>query len=112
MLLDHFIIGKENTLSFSQEVDSFQSENQSYQDKQEEMPLLKEDKSNYDMGKVNLRVGDKIKTSLSDETIVLDIDKDNAILFDGRQFVEVYGLQSNEEKFFWNHGNYSDHYGR
>ncbi|WP_159436169.1 JAB domain-containing protein [Anaerosalibacter sp. Marseille-P3206] len=109
-LLDHFIVGKEKTLSFSQEVDSFQSENQSYQDKQEEIPLLKEDKSNYDMGKVYLRVGDKIKTSLSDETIVLDIDKDNAVLFDGRQFVEVYGLQSNEEKFFWNHGNYSDHY--
>lgn len=109
-LLDHFIIGKEKTLSFSQEVDSFQSENQSYQDKQEEMPLLKEDKSTYDMGKVNLRVGDKIKTSLSEETIVLDIDKDNAVLFDGRQFVEVYGLQSNEEKFFWNHGNYSDYY--
>ncbi|RBP42813.1 JAB domain-containing protein [Garciella nitratireducens] len=109
-LLDHFIVGKEKTLSFSQEVDSFQSENQNYQDKQEEMSLFKEDKSNYYMGKINLRVGDKIKTSLSDETIVLDIDKDNAILFDGRQFVEVFGLQSNEEKFFWNHGNYSDHY--
>ena len=109
-LLDHFIVGKEKTLSFSQEVDSFQSENQNYQDKQEEMSLLKEDKSAYNMAEANLRVGDKIKTSLSDETIVLDIDKDNAVLFDGRQFVEVYGLQSNEEKFFWNHGNYSDHY--
>lgn len=109
-LLDHFIVGKEKTLSFSQEVDSFQSENQSYQDKQEEMSFLKEDKSAYNMAEANLRVGDKIKTSLSDETIVLDIDKDNAVLFDGRQFVEVYGLQSNEEKFFWNHGNYSDHY--
>ncbi|MBA4507537.1 JAB domain-containing protein [Clostridium sporogenes] len=109
-LLDHFIVGKEKTLSFSQEVDGFQSENQSYQNKQEEMPLLKEEKSTYNMGEANLRVGDKIKTSLSDETIVLDIDKDNAVLFDGRQFVEVYGLQSNEEKFFWNHGNYFDYY--
>lgn len=109
-LLDHFIVGKEKTLSFSQEVDSFQSENQNYQDKQEEMSLLKEDKSAYNMAEANLRVGDKIKTSLSDETIVLDIDKDNAVLFDGRQFVEVYGLQSNEEKFFWNHGNYSNQY--
>lgn len=109
-LLDHFIVGKEKTLSFSQEVDSFQSENQSYQDKQEEMSLLKEEKSAYNMAEANLRVGDKIKTSLSDETIVLDIDKYNAVLFDGRQFVEVYGLQSNEEKFFWNHGNYSDYY--
>lgn len=109
-LLDHFIVGKEKTLSFSQEVDSFQSENQNYQDEQEEMSLLKEDKSIYDMREATLKVGDKIKTSLSDETIVLDIDEDNAVLFDGRQFVEVYGLQSNEEKFFWNHGNYSDQY--
>lgn len=109
-LLDHFIVGKEKTLSFSQEVDSFQSENQNYQDKQEEMSLLKEDKSAYNKAEANLRVGDKIKTSLSDETIVLDIDKDNAVLFDGRQFVEVYGLQSNDEKFFWNHGNYSNSY--
>ena len=40
----------------------------------------------------------------------MDIDKDNAILFDGRQFVEAYGLQSDNGKFFWNHGNYSDSY--
>lgn len=62
------------------------------------------------MAEANLKVGDKIKTSLSDETIVLDIDKDNAVLFDGRQFIEAYGLQNNNEKFFWNHGNYSDSY--
>ncbi|MGX6979334.1 JAB domain-containing protein [Vagococcus elongatus] len=108
--LDHFIVGKEKTLSFSQEIDSFQSENQNYQEKQEQTGFLKEDKSIYNMAKDKPRVGDKIKTSLSDETIVLDIDKDNAILFDGRQFVEVYGLQSNDEKFFWNHGNYSNSY--
>lgn len=55
-------------------------------------------------------MGDKIKTALSDETIVLDVDKDNAILFDGRQFVEVSGLQCDNDKFFWNQGNYSDSY--
>jgi proteasome lid subunit RPN8/RPN11 len=109
-LLDHFIIGKEKTLSFSQEVSGFQSENLSYQDKLGQMSIVKEDKNIYDMEKVTLEVGDKIKTALSDETIVLDIDKDNAILFDGRQFVEVYGLQSDNGKFFWNHGNYSDSY--
>ena len=109
-LLDHFIIGKEKTLSFSQEVSGFQSENLSYQDKLGQMSIVKEDKSIYDREKVTLEVGDKIKTALSDETIVLDIDKDNAILFDGRQFVEVYGLQSDNGKFFWNHGNYSDSY--
>lgn len=74
------------------------------------MPTVNEDEGNYDREKVTLEVGDKIKTALSDETIVLDIDKDNAILFDGRQFVEVYGLQSDNGKFFWNHGNYSDSY--
>lgn len=109
-LLDHFIIGKEKTLSFSQEVSGFQSENLSYQDKLGQMSIVKEDKSIYDREKVTLEVGDKIKTALSDETIVLDIDKDNAILFDGRQFVEVYGLQGDNGKFFWNHGNYSDGY--
>jgi len=109
-LLDHFIVGKEKTLSFSQEVSGFQSENLSYQDKLGQMSIVKEDKSIYDREKVTLEVGDKIKTALSDETIVLDIDKDNAILFDGRQFVEVYGLQSDNGKFFWNHGNYSDSY--
>lgn len=108
--LDHFIVGKEKTLSFSQEVSGFQSENLSYQDKLGQMSIVKEDKSIYDREKVTLEVGDKIKTALSDETIVLDIDKDNAILFDGRQFVEVYGLQSVNGKFFWNHGNYSDSY--
>lgn len=109
-LLDHFIVGKEKTLSFSQEVSGFQSENLSYQDKLWQMSIVKEDKSIYDREKVTLEVGDKIKTALSDETIVLDIDKDNAILLDGRQFVEVYGLQSDNGKFFWNHGNYSDSY--
>lgn len=108
--LDHFIVGKEKTLSFSQEVSGFQSENLSYQDKLGQMSIVKEDKSIYDREKVTLEVGDKIKTALSDETIVLDIDKDNAILFDGRQFVEVYGLQSNNGKFLWNQGNYSDSY--
>ena len=108
--LDHFIVGKEKTLSFSQEVSGFQSENLSYQDKLGQMSIVKEDKNIYDREKVTLEVGDKIKTALSDETIVLDIDKDNAILFDGRQFVEVYGLQSDNGKFFWNHGNYSDSY--
>ena len=109
-LLDHFIVGKEKTLSFSQEVSGFQSENLSYQDKLGQMSIVKEDKSIYDREKVTLEVGDKIKTALSDETIVLDIDKDNAILFDGRQFVEIYGVQGDNGKFFWNHGNYSDSY--
>ena len=109
-LLDHFIVGKEKTLSFSQEVSGFLSNNTSYQDKMERLSTVKEDKLIYDGEKAIVEVGDKIKTALSDETIVLDVDKDNAILFDGRQFVEVSGLQCDNDKFFWNQGNYSDSY--
>ena len=108
--LDHFIVGKEKTLSFSQEVSGFLSNNSNYQDKMERMSTVKEDKSIYDGEKAIVEVGDKIKTALSDETIVLDVDKDNAILFDGRQFVEVSGLQCDNDKFFWNQGNYSYEY--
>ncbi len=108
--LDHFIVGKEKTLSFSQEVSGFLSNNISYQDKMERMSTVKEDKSIYDGEKAIVEVGDKIKTALSDETIVLDVDKDNAVLFDGRQFVEVSGLQCDNDKFFWNQGNYSYEY--
>lgn len=109
-LLDHFIVGREKTLSFSQEVSGFLSNNISYQDKMERMSTVKEDKSIYDGEKAIVEVGDKIKTALSDETIVLDVDKDNAVLFDGRQFVEVSGLQCDNDKFFWNQGNYSYEY--
>lgn len=108
-LLDHFIVGREKTLSFSQEVSGFLSNNTNYQ-AIERMPTVREDKSIYDGEKAIVEVGDKIKTALSDETIVLDVEKDNAILFDGRQFVEVSGLQCDNDKFFWNQGNYSDNY--
>lgn len=43
-LLDHFIVGKEKTLSFSQEVSGFISNNTSYQDKMERLSTVKEDK--------------------------------------------------------------------
>lgn len=108
--LDHFIVGKEKTLSFSQEVSGFLSNNTNYQAKIERISTVKENKSIYDGEKAIVEVGDKIKTALSDETIVLDVDKDNAILFDGRQFVEVSGLQCDNDKFFWNQGNYSYEY--
>lgn len=109
-LLDHFIVGKEKTLSFSQEVSGFLSNNSNYQDKMERMSTVREDKAIYDGERTIVEVGDKIKTALSDETIVLDVDKYNAILFDGKQFVEVSGLQYDNDKFFWNQGNYSDSY--
>ena len=109
-LLDHFIIGKEKTLSFSQDVESFQSKNYRYQDKAINMKKVSEKASNY--GKDNkievIKIGDVVKTSLSDSTTVLDVRGDNALLFDGRQFIEAYGVQSNDDKVFWGQGHYYD----
>lgn len=99
-LLDHFVIGKEKTLSFSQEVSDFQSENLIYQDKLEQMPIIKEDKSIYNREKFILKVQDRIKTGPSDETIVFDIDKDNIVLFDGREFVGIHGIESDVVDFY------------
>ena len=46
-LLDHFIVGKEKTLSFSKDVGGFKSHNSNYQDKIEGASLVKEANDNY-----------------------------------------------------------------
>lgn len=45
--LDHFIVGKEKTLSFSQDVSGFKSHNSNYQDKIEGVSIVKEPNDNY-----------------------------------------------------------------
>lgn len=109
-LLDHFIIGKEKTLSFSQDVESFQSENYRYQDKASNMKNVSENTSYYgENNKIEaIKIGDVVKTSLSDSTMVLDVRGNNALLFNGRQFIEAYGVQSNNDKVFWGQGHYYD----
>lgn len=47
---------------------------------------------------MNLQKGDTIRTSLSDNTIVLDIEDNRATLFTGNQFVVVGGIDFNERK--------------
>lgn len=107
-LLDHFIVGKEKTLSFSKDIDYFQSENLRYQNKIGNLRNVGEEKGTYNDKNQLLKVGDKIKTAISNETLVLDIKGDNALLFTGRQFVEAHGIQHNQDKYFWNQGHYYD----
>jgi DNA repair protein RadC len=107
-LLDHFIVGKEKTLSFSEELDYFQSGNLRYQNEVGNIRNVGEEKEYYKDKIEGLKVGDRIKTAISNETLVLDVKGENALLFNGRQFVEAYGIQNNQENYFWNQGYYHD----
>lgn len=55
-----------------------------------------------------LNKGDVVKTSLSDSTLVLKIEGNDALLFTGRQFVVAHGVQKDNDKVFWNQGDYYD----
>ncbi|MDO4720933.1 MAG: single-stranded DNA-binding protein [Peptostreptococcaceae bacterium] len=59
---------------------------------------------------MRLEKGDKIKTALSDDTTVLDVKENQAVLFTGKQFVIVSGIKMNEKdgKFEWDNGRYAD----
>mgnify|MGYP000878052324 FL=1 len=59
---------------------------------------------------MKLEKGDNIKTSLSDNTVVLDVEDKRATLFTGTQFVVAGGIDYNEEKgiFEWQGGRYAD----
>ena len=56
-----------------------------------------------------IRKGDIIKTSLSDNTVILDVVDKKAILFSGNQFVIASGISFNEksDKFEWDNGIYT-----
>lgn len=51
---------------------------------------------------MNLEKGDTIRTSLSDNTIVLYIEGNRATLFTGGQFVVAGGIDFNEKKAYLN----------
>ncbi|SCG83675.1 hypothetical protein DW1_2109 [Proteiniborus sp. DW1] len=55
-----------------------------------------------------LKKGDVVKTSLSGSTVVLKVEKDDALLFDGRQFIVAQGVKKENDRVFWNQGNYYD----
>lgn len=59
---------------------------------------------------MKLEKGDTIKTALSENTTVLDVKDNQAILFSGTQFVLATGIKENKEsgKFEWDNGRYAN----
>ena len=59
---------------------------------------------------MKLEKGDIVKTALSENTTVLDVKDNQAILFSGTQFVLATGVKENKEsgKFEWDNGRYAD----
>lgn len=59
---------------------------------------------------MRLEKGDTIKTALSENTTVLDVKDNQAILFSGTQFVLATGIKENKEsgKFEWDNGRYAN----
>ena len=59
---------------------------------------------------MRLEKGDAIKTALSENTTVLDVKDNQAILFSGTQFVLATGIKENKKsgKFEWDNGRYAD----
>lgn len=59
---------------------------------------------------MKLEKGDTIKTALSENTTVLDVKDNQAVLFSGTQFVLVTGIKENKEsgKFEWDNGRYAN----
>ena len=55
---------------------------------------------------MRLEKGDTIKTALSENTTVLDVKDNQAVLFSGTQFVLATGIKENKEsgKFEWDNG--------
>ena len=73
---------------------------------------LEETKLEKELEEKNMRLekGDIIKTSLSDNTVVLDVEDKKAVLFSENQFVIVSGIDFNDKsgKFEWDNGRYSN----
>ena len=55
---------------------------------------------------MKLEKGDIVKTALSENTTVLDVKDNQAVLFSGTQFVLATGIKENKEsgKFEWDNG--------
>ena len=73
---------------------------------------LEETKLEKELEEKNMRLekGDIIKTSLSDNKVVLDVEDKKAVLFSENQFVIVSGIDFNDKsgKFEWDNGRYSN----
>lgn len=53
-----------------------------------------------------LSKGDYIKTGASDNTLVLKVKGEDAILFTGNQFIVAHGIQKDGDKVHWTWGDY------
>ena len=73
---------------------------------------LEETKLEKELEEKNMRLekGDIIKTALSENTTVLDVKDNQAVLFSGTQFVLATGIKENKEsgKFEWDNGRYAN----
>ena len=59
---------------------------------------------------MKLEKGDIVKTALSENTTVLEVKDNQAVLFSGTQFVLATGIKENKEsgKFEWDNGRYAN----
>ncbi|HFZ7147577.1 conjugal transfer protein [Streptococcus agalactiae] len=73
---------------------------------------LEEIKLEKELEEKNMRLekGDIVKTALSENTTVLDVKDNQAVLFSGTQFVLATGIKENKEsgKFEWDNGRYAN----
>ncbi|WP_026395116.1 hypothetical protein [Acetobacterium malicum] len=53
-----------------------------------------------------VKKGDVIRTDGADQTVVLDVQGSDALLFTGTQFIKAQGIQMFEGKLIWDFGNY------
>lgn len=60
----------------------------------------------------DIKKGDVIKTVLGENTTVLEVEDNNAILFSGNQFIIALGIRLNTktDKFEWSSGQYADNF--
>ena len=52
--------------------------------------------------------GDIVKTAWCPKTLVLKVEEDKALLFNGNQFVVAHGIQKEGDNVFWGQGHYYD----
>lgn len=55
-----------------------------------------------------IKKGDYIKTGASENTLVLKVKDNDAILFTGNQFIVAHGIQKNGDRAYWMFGDYYD----
>lgn len=55
---------------------------------------------------LKIKKGNYIKTGASENTLVLKVKDNDAILFTGNQFIVAYGIQKAGDRAYWDYGDY------